>query len=101
VVPSWRSAVKVDFPVRSGRAALVKIHDEAGEPIPPGSTVQIRGEAGEFFVGRRGEAFVTGLQDRSELVVRGREIQCNVAVTLPAANDEVVRIGPVTCRKTR
>lgn len=101
VVPSWRSAVKVEFPVRSGRAALVKIHDEAGEPIPPGSTVQIRGEKEEFFVGRRGEAFVTGLQDRAVLVVRQRGAQCNLAITLPAANDEVVRIGPVTCRRSR
>lgn len=98
VVPSWRSAVKVDFPVRSGRAALVKIHDEKGEPVPAGAVVTVQGQAEEFYVGRRGEAFVTGLPDASTLRVRSRAGECTFPLQLPAANDEVLRLGPVTCR---
>ena len=99
IVPSWRSAVKIDFPVRSGRGALVRIHQENGEPIPAGATVQIAGDKEEFFVGRRGEAFVTGLQEANRLAVRWKDGRCEVDVSLPAANDETVpRIGPLTCR---
>lgn len=99
VVPSWRSAVKVDFPVRSGRAALVKIHQENGEPVPAGALVRIKGEKDEAFVGRRGEAFITGLQPANELQVRWREGACALRLELPSANDEVLRLGPVTCRR--
>lgn len=101
VVPSWRSAVKVDFPVRGGRAALIRIHDEGGEPLPPGATVRMAGQKEEFLVGRRGEAFVTGLQDDNDLVVRSRAGSCNFTVRLPAASDEVLRLGPITCRRSR
>lgn len=102
VVPSWRSAVKVEFPVRSGRAALVKIHQENGEPVPAGAVVQLPGEKEEIFVGRRGEAFVTGLQAQNELHVRWREGSCSFSLALPpAANDDVLRLGPVTCRRSR
>jgi outer membrane usher protein len=99
VVPSWRSAVKVEFPVRAGRAALVKIHDEAGEPVPAGAVVQVKGQKEEAYVGRRGEAFVTGLQDRNDLLVRWRGGSCGFSLALPAANDDVLRVGPVTCRR--
>jgi outer membrane usher protein len=101
VVPSWRSAVKVDFPVRSGRAALVKIHQENGEPVPAGGTVRIRSEKEEAFVGRRGEAFVTGLQPSNQLEARWQTGSCSFELNLPAANDEVLRLGPVTCRRNR
>ncbi|HEY0823663.1 MAG TPA: fimbria/pilus outer membrane usher protein [Ramlibacter sp.] len=101
VVPSWRSAVKVDFPVRGGRAALVKIHQEDGEPVPPGAVVLVQGQQEENFVGRRGEAFLTGLEPANELQVRWRGGACSLALALPAANDEILRIGPVTCRRKR
>ena len=65
VVPSWRSGVKVDFPVRSGRGALLKIVLDDGEPAPPGAIVRIEGEKEEFYVARRGESYVTGLQPKT------------------------------------
>jgi outer membrane usher protein len=101
VVPSWRSAVLVQYPVRSGRGALVKIVDDQGEPIPPGAVVQIQGRGEEFYVGRRGEAFVTGLEDNTELQVKWKEGGCAFNLQLPAANDEILRLGPVTCRSRR
>ena len=100
VVPSWRSAVKVEFPVRSGRAAVVKIHQDNGEPVPAGAVVQIAGQKEETFVGRRGEAFITGLQPANDLRVRWRDGRCAFRLALPAANDEVLRLGPLTCRRT-
>jgi outer membrane usher protein len=101
VVPSWRSAVKVDFPVRGGRAALVKIHQENGEPVPAGAVVRIQGQTEEVYVGRRGEAFVTGLEAANDLRVSWRGGECALRVVLPAANDDVLRLGPLTCRRSR
>jgi outer membrane usher protein len=67
--------------------------------VPAGSTVSLQGEKEDFFVGRRGEAFVTGLQPSNRLQVRTREGTCSFTLTLPASNDEVLRLGPVTCRR--
>ncbi len=97
-VPSWRSAVMVRFPVRGGRSALVKMEDEAGAPIAPGSTVRLTGDKEEFFVGRRGEAFLTGLQPTNRVEVHTRAGNCTFTLTVPSTQEDVLRIGPVTCR---
>ncbi|MBI2770306.1 MAG: fimbrial biogenesis outer membrane usher protein [Burkholderiales bacterium] len=99
VVPSWRSAVKVDFPVRSGRAALVKIQLDDGDVAPAGALAQIVGDKQEFYVARRGEAFVTGLQPANKVALRWNGQECVFEVNLPpAANDEIARVGPVLCK---
>ncbi|NOS98224.1 MAG: fimbrial biogenesis outer membrane usher protein [Methylotenera sp.] len=99
VVPAWRSAVKVNFPVRSGRGALLKIQLDDGEPAPAGAIVKIDGDNQEFYVARRGEAFVTGLQLSSTLVLSWNAQQCKVSVTLPPEIlDEITRLGPLLCK---
>ena len=98
VVPSWRSAVKVEFPVRSGRAALLRIRLADDDVAPAGAVVQIAGDEQEFFVARRGEAYVTGLQPANRLALRWKDQTCNFEVTLPpSAIDEIARIGPLLC----
>jgi outer membrane usher protein len=99
VVPAWRSGVKVVFPVRSGRAALIKIQFDDGQPAPAGATVKIEGDKEEFYVARRGEAFVTGLQQVSRLRLTWKTKQCHFDVTLPAESpEEIVRLGALFCR---
>jgi outer membrane usher protein len=98
-VPAWRSAVKLTFPVRGGRGALLKIVFADGEPAPAGGIVRIAGDPETFYVARRGEAFVTGLKPDSRVVLDWNGRQCALAVTLPPENpDEIPRIGPVMCR---
>ncbi|MBC7601689.1 MAG: fimbrial biogenesis outer membrane usher protein [Ramlibacter sp.] len=98
VVPSWRSGVKAAFPVRMGRAALVRVVLDDGEPAPPGAVVRIEGDKEEFIVARRGEAFVTGLQPSSLAFLSWQEQKCALELILPAAaKDEVLRLGPVAC----
>ena len=99
VVPAWRSGVKVVFPVRSGRAALIKLVFDDGEPAPAGAVVNIKGEKEEFYVARRGETFVTGLQPANRMRLTWNAKQCEFDVKLPIASpDEIVRLGPLPCK---
>lgn len=98
VVPAWRSGVKVVFPVRSGRGALLKIKLDDGEPAPAGAVANIENDKQEFYVARRGEAFVTGLQSKNRVIMRWKNQQCLIEITLPPEQrDEIPRLGPLLC----
>jgi outer membrane usher protein len=99
-VPASRSGVRVTFPVRSGRAALIKIIMPNGTEAPAGTEVELAGDSKEFFVARRGEAFITGLQANNTLLLKIAGSPCKVEVTMPTTNkpDEIVRLGPLVCR---
>lgn len=99
VVPAWRSAVKVLFPVRGGRGALLKIILDDGLAAPAGAVVNIEGDTEEYYVARRGEAFVTGLETTNHVVLKWNDQQCKFDVTLPAkTEDDIPRIGPLVCK---
>jgi outer membrane usher protein len=98
VVPAARSAVKIRFPVRPGRGALIKILLDDGEPAPAGAQINIAGDTKTFFVARRGESFVTGLQGKNTLRMAWKRRFCTFSVDLPAGKvDDIARVGPVTC----
>jgi outer membrane usher protein len=98
-VPGWRSGVKVKFPVRSGRGALLRVTFDDGEPAPAGATVEVEGDKAQFYVARRGEAFVTGLQTTNRVLLNWQGHQCAFDVKLPPASpDEVPRVGPFLCK---
>lgn len=102
VVPAARSGVIVRFPVRSGRGALIRIVLDDGEPAPAGASIELVGDKQEFFVARRGEAFVTGLQATNTLRLKWHEDACTVAVDLPAGvPDDIARVGPLKCSGVR
>jgi outer membrane usher protein len=99
VVPSWRSGVKATFPVRSGRGALLKIVFDDGELAPAGATVRVDGGKEEFYVARRGESYVTGLQPTNRLTLNWEGQQCTIALDLPpSSKDEIPRVGPLLCK---
>ncbi len=98
VVPGNRSGVIVKFPVRSGRGALVKIVFDDGEPAPAGAEIELVGDKQEFYVARRGEAFITGLQPANEIRLTWNKSRCTLNVVLPAgALDDIARVGPLIC----
>ena len=100
-VPARRSVVKVLFPVRSGRGALIKIQLEDGSIAPAGAIVQIENDSREFYVAHRGEAFVTGLQSVNFLRLKWKTQNCSFIAELPPASPkEIARIGPLTCLGT-
>jgi outer membrane usher protein len=98
VVPPSRSGVKVSFPVRSGRGALVKIVLDDGGPAPAGAEVELAGDKKEFYVARRGEAFITGLADKNRVRLAWQGERCEFDVTLPPGTvDDIPRVGPYVC----
>jgi outer membrane usher protein len=97
-VPPARSGVKVAFPVRSGRGALITIVLEDGQPAPAGAQIELVGDTKEFYVARRGEAFVTGLQAKNTLRLKWNGQTCNMEVELPKeSGEEITRVGPIVC----
>jgi outer membrane usher protein len=98
-VPRPRSAVKISFPVRSGRAALVRILFDDGEPAPAGAVVSATGDTEVFYVARRGEAFMTGLQATNRLILQWKDQQCTLQLDLPEKSaEDVLRLGPLACQ---
>lgn len=99
VIPPWHSGVKVTFPVRSGRSALLKIVLDDGAPAPIGAQVQLLGSNHSFIIGRRGEVFITGMQDTDNIRIDWNGAACVLAIPLPPKNDaEIVRAGPFHCQ---
>ena len=97
-VPAYRSGVLVKFPVRGGRGALLKIVLDDGDIAPAGAIVRIEGDKEDFYVARRGEAYVTGLSDVSHLALTYNGAQCRFDVKLPPPDKDVIpRIGPFEC----
>jgi len=99
-VPGRRSVVRVRFPVRSGQGALIKIALKNLKVAPAGSVARIRGDSRDFFVARRGEVFVTGLQPRNELILKHPEGECVLVVDVPPASpNKIPRLGPLECNE--
>lgn len=98
-VPRWRAVAPVKFPVRGGRGAMIKVVLDDGEAAPRGAIVRIAGEDRDFYVGSRGEAYVTGLQRLNKLELRWRGANCSMDVDLPPGSaDQIARVGPITCK---
>lgn len=98
-VPPARSGVKVSFPVRSGRGALITIVLEDGQPAPAGAEIELTGDTKDFYVARRGEAFVTGLQAKNTLRLKWNGQTCDLNVELPKdVGEDIARVGPVVCK---
>jgi outer membrane usher protein len=97
-VPALRGAVKITFPVRAGRGALIRIVLDNGEPAPAGAEIELIGDKKEFFVARRGEAFVTGLQATNRLRLKWNGTSCTFDVELPPGKlEDITRVGPIPC----
>lgn len=95
-VPRSRSGVKVLFPVRPGRAALLVVTLADGTPAPIGASLEV-GER-VYVVGSRGRAFVTGLEPGSVGRLSWDQRSCSVALELPAGDVDAVPTVPVVCR---
>jgi outer membrane usher protein len=98
VRPPDRSGVIVDFHIKKVRAALVKLTDGRGQPIPLGSVAKVEG-AEDQPVGYDGEAYVTGLQPTNKMeVVLPQGTTCVVQFDYKPEIGDIPIIGPIVCK---
>lgn len=97
-VPYFRSGVLAAFPVRPAYGALFKVMLDNGQPLPAGSTVELRGDQTRFPVAHDGEVYVTGLATRNQLVARWKGQACEFDLRFEPGNDPLPDLGEFICK---
>jgi outer membrane usher protein len=100
-VPYSHSAVRLTFPVKASRGAVVVVKLEDGSFLPAGATIAVEGNTTPFPVGYQGEAYLTGLHATNTLQANWRGQSCTLTVAFPPIGGPLPRIGPVICRGVR
>ncbi len=98
VRPQDRSGVIVRFPIKVSHGALVRLVDESGTPLLPGSSATLRATGVTVPMGYDGEAYVEDLGSSNELTVAlpgGRH--CTVVFEYRPIPGEIPTIGPLRC----
>ncbi len=98
--PRQRSGTRVRFGITPVHAATVVLHDTSGEPLPLGSSVGVNGASdAASSIGYDGEIYLDALDTHNLLRVRTPEGVCAASFDYPAINNDIPRIGPLTCIK--
>ncbi len=100
-VPYFRSGLRLKFPVKRRRGALLTVVLENGEPLPARAQAQIIGDNVEqnevFPTGMRGEVYLTGLAVSNRLRVTWREQNCEFVLHFPESTDPLPHLGTYIC----
>ena len=96
-VPYRFSGVLVKFDVKRSLGALVMLTLGDGKPVPAGATATMSGSDVEFPVGLRGEVYLTGLGNSTDVRVSWPGRSCDVKVAFVPSADAVPRLGPYVC----
>jgi outer membrane usher protein len=99
--PVDRAGTLVSFGITPVRAASVLLRDDAGKPLPLGSQVRLRGQAGDpALVGFDGAVYLDTLDKHNVLEVSLPEGgTCNTGFDYRRQGDGIPQIGPLTCTK--
>jgi len=92
----------VRFPIRFSHSALVKLVDDAGSPIPLGSTATLQGSGTLAPVGYDGEAYLEDLNPHNKITVElmnGK--RCTAALDYKSVPGDIPTIGPVPCLESQ
>jgi outer membrane usher protein len=98
VRPQDRSGVIVRFPIKVSHGALVRLVDESGIPLLPGSSARLRATGVTVPIGYDGEAYVEDLGPSNELTIElpgGRH--CTVVFEYRPIPGDIPTIGPLRC----
>lgn len=100
VRPPDRSGVVVGFPITKTNGALLTLVDEAGRPVPLGSTATLVASGVDEPVGHDGETFVENLGPDNQVAVQMPDgSRCVVSFPFTPTPGQIPQIGPLTCRK--
>lgn len=100
--PQDRSGVIVRFPVKVSHGALLRLVDDAGLPLPVGSSVTLRTTHTSFPVGYEGEAYIEDLRPHNDIeanLPNGRH--CRAEFFYLPIKGLIPNIGPVHCQAGR
>ena len=95
-----KSSVLVDFSIVRLKHVLITILQADGSFVPSGAKVEIKGQEEIFYVGRRGEVYISNLEDVSHLTITWKENSCEFNVEYKSAeisDSDEKRIGPLKC----
>ena len=101
LTPAARSAAYIDFPVRRGRSASLRVLDTAGRPLPPGTLLQPARQPRSYPVGYDGRAYLAGLAEGpNQAAAAWPDGHCQLDFTLPPQgdDDDLPDLGALTCR---
>ena len=95
-----KSSVLVDFSIVRLKHVLITILKADGTFVPAGAKVAVKGQEEVFYVGRRGEVYISNLEDVSHLTITWKENSCEFNVEYKSAevsDSDEKRIGPLKC----
>lgn len=102
VRPQDRSGVVLRFPVKMSHGALLRLVDEAGVPLPVGSTARVRSSGSKVPIGYDGEAYLQDLSPHNEVEVELPDgLRCSVSFDYRPVSGEIPAIGPLPCQEQR
>lgn len=87
MTPYARSGALVDFAVRTSRSALVELVQADGSAVPVGAQARLASGGASFTVARRGEVYVTGLEQSNTVEVTWPGKRCDLIVELPTTGE--------------
>ena len=96
--PADRAGTLVEFAIEPVRAALVTLHDGAGQALPLGSRVRVNEQAASAIVGYDGEVYLDTLAEHNRLSVQTPAGPCTAQFDhQPQADGAIPKIGPLSC----
>jgi outer membrane usher protein len=98
--PRGQSGVLAHFPMSHYTAASVTLLDDAGVPLPVGSSVHVSESGSDFMVGYDGQAFIEDLKPHNHLLVSGADFQCAAQFDFNRSGTQsglVENLGAITC----
>ena len=96
--PADRAGTLVRFGITPIRAALVRLADAAGQPLPLGSQVHVEGATGEpALVGFDGAVYVQALGAHNVLRAHTPTATCTARFDLPPRSQGIAQVGPLHC----
>ena len=96
---AWPGAgVLVDLPVKRVRAVMMHLLLPDHSQVPLGATVTFKSGGDTTFVGKRGEAWLTGVRDHNDLSVTWADSTCAVQFDVPKGTAYGTDLGEVICR---
>ena len=98
-VPSWRSGITINFPIRLSSSASLNFIDINGKPIPVGAVATINDDQTEYPIGTDGEAFLTGLKEINKVTIKWGEQACSVNIPFKPSADTMLNLGEFICKK--